>query len=203
MPWAAGLMLSLLYCYTWFATKLSWLAMNMNSLTKANQIVSLVSKGFKGGFSGLRMEVQLTSRASSCVKCCGHCHYFLNSLATSKSLFVLICQKKCNLWLQNYCLMNCFIQLHNWWKFHITLNILGLSLDVFASSQSPWRQRQKKAFCTDWSLFLMNIQRLASITKNRKTYQSNHLYWYRATDLSVLSNDSPPVDRNLRTISLF
>lgn len=116
------------------------------------------------------MEVQLTSRTSGCFKCCGHCHYFLNSLATESpcDLIVLICQKKCNFCLENYCLMNCFIQLHSWWKFHITLKILGLYLDVFDSSQSPRRQRHKKAFaqtetCSSWI-----FKQLASITQNRK-----------------------------------
>lgn len=98
---------------------------------------------------------------------------FLNSLATERpcDLIVLICWKKCNLWLENYCLMNCFIQLHGWWKFHTTLKILGFYLDVFDSSQSPRRQKHKKSFCTDWNLFFMNIQR----TGFNHTAQKKHI----------------------------
>lgn len=119
------------------------------------------------------MEVQLTSRtsnqaASNAVGTATDC--FLNSLATESSceLIVLICQKKCNPCLENYCLINCFIQLHSWWKFHITLKILALYLDVFDSSQSPRRQRHKKAFtqtetCSSWI-----FKELASITQSRK-----------------------------------
>lgn len=145
----------------------------MNSLTKESPIVSLCPRDSKEDSLSSGMEVQLTSRTSNqaASNAVGTAtDYFLNSLATESpcDLIVLICQKKCNLWLENYCLMNCFIQLHSWWKFHITLKILGLYLDVFDSSQSPGRQRHKKAFaqtetCSSWI-----FKELASITQNRK-----------------------------------
>lgn len=155
------------------------------------------------------MEVQLTSRTSNqavsnAVGTATDC--FLNSLATERpcDLIVLICWKKCNLWLENYCLMNCFIQLHSWWKFHTALKILGLYLDVFDSSQSPWRQKhKKKAFaqtetCSSWI-----FRELASITQHRKSISIQPLLLILLLLQVFRLAAFPPFSTSLWAISYF
>lgn len=154
------------------------------------------------------MEVQLTSRtsnqaASNAVGTATDC--FLNSLATERpcDLIVLICWKKCNLWLENYCLMNCFIQLHSWWKFHTTLKILALYWDVFDFHRAHGDKNTKKAFaqtetCSSWI-----FRELASITQPRKNISIQPLLLILLL-LQVFHHAAfPPFSTSLWGISYF
>lgn len=92
---------------------------------------------------------------------------------------------------------------YSWWKFHMTLKILGLYLDVFDSSQSPQRQRHKKAFaqtetCSSWI-----FKELASITQNRKNISIQPLLLILLLIQVFHHAAFPPFSTSLWVISYF
>lgn len=114
--------------------------------------------------------------------------YFLNSLATESpcDLIVLVCQKKCNLWLENYCLMNCFILLQLVKVPHDIKNS-RLILRCLWFFTEPTKTKTQKSFCTDRNLFLMNIQRTGFNHTEQKKHINPTTFIDTTTDSGVSS----------------
>lgn len=148
----------------------------MNSLTKESLIVSLMSQRFKGGFSVLwdGSSADKQNFKSSCFKCCGHCHWlfseflgnreslWLNSVDLPKEMQSLVGKLLFDELFHSATQL--VIVPHNIKNSRLILRCLWFFTE-------PTKTKTQKSFCTDWNLFLMNIQR----TGFNHTEQKKHI----------------------------
>lgn len=180
----------------------------MNSLTKESLIVSLMSQRFKGGFSVLwdGSSADKQNFKSSCFKCCGHCHWLFSEFLGNRE----------SLWLNSVDLPKemqslvgklLFDEL-----FHSATQLVIVPHNIKNSRlilrclwffREPTKTKTQKSFCTDWNLFLMNIQRMASITRNRKNISIQPLLLILLVIQVFHHTAFPPFSTSLWTISYF